>query len=204
MVERKKKKNNEQLVFEYQNEQNPIKKKKIADELYKKIYRLVIKNAGTMPNICYGEQDDLIQEASLIFMRCLNKFDTTKNIKFSTYFGDACKYELRRFKDKQRKHVDNSYFLEIDEILMAKPENLDNKIDDEKDLKKVKETLIRLKSEEKITEKQFNTIIEEHGFFGKKKKSRKEIAEEKQCTIQNIGFLYRKALCKIKEELGEN
>ena len=129
MAEKKKKrKNNEELVYEYQNEQDPVKKKKIADELYRKIFRLVVKNAGSMPNICYGTQDDLIQEASLIFMRCIKRFDTTKKIKFSTYFGDASKYELRRYKDKQMKHVDNTYFLEIDEILTAKPANIEAKI----------------------------------------------------------------------------
>ena len=75
------KKTNEQLVQEYQSATNPKEKKKIADELYQKIFRLVVKNAGTMPNICYGTQEDLIQEASLIFMKCINKFDVTKNIK---------------------------------------------------------------------------------------------------------------------------
>ncbi len=204
MAEKKKKrKNNEELVYEYQNEQDPVKKKKIADELYRKIFRLVVKNAGSMPNICYGTQDDLIQEASLIFMRCIKKFDTTKKIKFSTYFGDACKYELRRYKDKQMKHVDNTYFLEIDEILTAKPTNLESKIDDNSALEKIQETLIKLNHEQKITDKQFYTIIEEHGFFGCKKKSRKQMASERNCSLQNIGFLYRKAVNRVKDELNE-
>ena len=54
---------------------------------------------------------------------------------------------------------------------------------------------------EKVTDKQFNAIIEEHGFFGADKKSRKQIAEERGCTLQNIGFLYRKAVNKVKDEL---
>ena len=40
-----------------------------------------------------------------------------------------------------------------------------------------------------------------HGFLGRDKKTRKEIADEKGCSLQNIGFLYRKALNKIREEL---
>lgn len=199
--QKKKRKNNEQLVQDYQNETNPVKKQKIADELYKKIFRLVVKNAGTMPNIWYGEQDDLIQEASLIFMRCINKFDVTKKIKFSTYFSDACKYELKRYKDKQRKHVDNSYFLEIDEILTAKPENIEDRIDDIKDVVKIQSLLVKLNKEQKITDKQFNTIIEEHGLFGVKKKSRKEMALERNCSLQNVGFLYRKGIDRIKSEI---
>ena len=197
----KKKKNNEQLVLEYQQAKTEEEKKRIADELYKKIYRLVVKYAGTMPNICYGTQEDLIQETSLIFMKCIKKFDTTKNIKFSTYFGDACKYELRRYKDKQRKHVDNSYFLEIDEILTAKFVDIEGKIDDNNNLKKVQDALIKLKQNNEITDKQFYAIIEEHGFFGQKRKTRKEMAEERGCSLQNIGFLYRKAVNRIKEEL---
>lgn len=202
--QKKKRKNNEQLVLEYQQAKNPEEKKRIADELYRKIFRLVVKNAGSMPNVCYGTQDDLIQEASLIFMRCINKFDTTKKIKFSTYFGDACKYELRRYKNKQMRHVDNSYYLEIDEILTAKPNNLETKIDDENNLEKIKNALIKLNKEQEITDKQFNTIIEEHGFFGHKKKTRKQIAEERNCSLQNVGFLYRKAINRIKEELNKN
>ncbi len=201
---KKKKKNNEQLVAEYQQATTETEKKRIADELYKKIYRLVVKYAGTMPNICYGTQDDLIQEASLIFMKCLQKFDTTKKIKFSTYFGDACKYELFRYKNKQRKHVDNSYFLEIDEILTAKPIDIEGIIDDKTNLDKVQKTLLQLYKDKQVTEKQFNTIIEEHGFFGHDKKTRKEMADERGCSLQNIGFLYRKAVNRVKEELEKD
>lgn len=201
--QKKKKRNNEQLVEAYQKETDPIKKKKIVDELYRKIFRLVVKNAGTMPNIWYGEQEDLIQEASLIFMRCINKFNPTKKIKFSTYFSDACKYELKRYKDKQRKHVDNSYYLEIDEILTAKPEYLEEKIDDASTIQKFQQTLVKLNQEQKITDKQFNTIIEEHGLFGVKKKSRKEMALERKCSLQNVGFLYRKGMDKVKSEMQD-
>jgi RNA polymerase sigma factor (sigma-70 family) len=202
MTDKKKKKSNEQLVAEYQQANTPEDKKKIAEELYKKVFRLVVKNAGQMPNVCYGTQEDLIQEASLIFMRCLNKFDPTKKFKFSTYYGDACKYELRRYKDKQMKHVDNSYFLEIDEILTSKPEDIDWGIDYYKNLERIQNTLLKLNREQKITDKQFNTIIEEHGFFGREKKTRKQIAEERNCSLQNVGFLYRKAINKIKEEFA--
>jgi RNA polymerase sigma factor (sigma-70 family) len=201
---RKKKKSNEDLVVEYQKAVTPEEKKKVADELYRKIFRLVVKYAGNTPAVYYGTQDDLIQEASLIFMKCINKFDATKKIKFSTYFGDACKYELRRYKDKQRKHVDNSYFLEIDEILTAKPENIEDKIDDASDLQRVQKALLKLHEEDRITNKQFNAIIEEHGFFGKEKKTRKQMADDRGCTLQNIGFLYRKAVNRIKEELEES
>jgi len=198
---KKKKKNNEELVADYQQADTEIEKKRIANELYKKIYRLVVKYAGTMPSTCYGTQEDLIQETSLIFMKCLKKFDPTKKIKFSTYFGDACKYELRRYKDKQRKYVDNSYYLEIDEILTCKPFDIEGKIDDNNNIAKIQEALIKLKNNNEITDKQFYTIIEEHGFFGQKRKTRKEMAEERGCSLQNIGFLYRKAVNRIKEEL---
>lgn len=200
---RVKKKTNEELIFEYQNEKNPIKKKRIADEIYKKTFKLIAKYAGSFPNISYGTQEDLIQEASLIFMRCINKFDITKNIKFSTYLGKACKFELRRYKDKQRKHVDNSFFLEIDEVLQARPENLDDKIDDFRALSRVQKAVYKLFKDGEITDKQFDTIIKIHGFFGEDKKSRLEIANEKKCSLQNIGFLYRKAIEKVKNEVNK-
>lgn len=198
----KKVKSNEELVLEYQNSTDEKERKRIADLLYRKIYKLVIKNAGTMSNICYGTQEDLIQQASLVFMKCLNKFDCTKGYKFSTYFGDSCKYELRRYKDKLMRHIDNSYYLEIDEILQAKPDNVEDWIDDVEAVKRIQLALLKLKEENKITIKQFNAIIEEHGFFGQDKKTRKEMARERNCSLQNVGFLYRKAINKIKDELN--
>ena len=198
----KKVKSNEELVLEYQNSTDEKERKRIADFLFRKIYKLVIKNAGTMSNICYGTQEDLIQQASLVFMKCLNKFDCTKGYKFSTYFGDSCKYELRRYKDKLMRHIDNSYYLEIDEILQAKPDNVEDWIDDVEAVKRIQLALLKLKEENKITIKQFNAIIEEHGFFGQDKKTRKEMAQERNCSLQNVGFLYRKAINKIKDELN--
>lgn len=207
MSDKKKKKNNEDLVREYQNEKDIDKKKKIADELYNRVYKLILKmiNLIEAKYISYVDlREDLLQEASLIFMKCINKFDTTKSIKFSTYLGDACFYELKRFNNNQMKHVKNNYDLEIDEIIMSKPENLEDKIDDEVALNKIKHALVKLNKEQKITDKQFSTIIEEHGFFGVNKKSRKQIAEERNCSLQNIGFLYRKALSKIREEINDS
>lgn len=192
---------NEELIGLYQIETDEVKKKRIADKLYKKNFRLVAKNAGVMPTSCKDLQDDLIQEASLLFMKCLNKFDTSKNFKFSTYFSNACRYELPRFKKKQNKHVDNSYYIEIDEILTAKPDNIEEKIDDIEGLKKIKETLVKLTKENVITLKQFDAIIKEHGFFGCNQMTRKEMAHERNCSLQNIGFLYRKGISKIREKL---
>lgn len=199
---KKRKKNNEDLVYEYQNEIDKNKKKKIADIIYRKVYKLLMKNVNSIPDTHNIEQSDLIQEASLIFMKCLNKFDTTKGLKFSTYFGDACRYELKRFVNKQLKHTDNSYYIEIDEILTAKPDNIENKIDDKTALRQIENSLLSLNRQKKITEKQFFTIIEEHGLLGCTKKTRKQIADERNCTLQNIGFLYRKAVDKIKDDLA--
>ena len=70
-------------------------------------------------------------------------------------------------------------------------------------MEKIQRTLVKLNNEQKITDKQFPTIIEEHGFFGCKKKTRKEMANERNCSLQNIGFLYRKAVTRVKEELNE-
>ena len=105
------------------------------------------------------------------------------------------------YKDKLRKHVDNSYYLEIDEILNAKPIYIDDIIDDSEDIKRIKKALIHLHETQQVTDKQFNAIIEEHGFFGCDKKTRKQMAEERNCSLQNVGFLYRKAVNRIKEEL---
>lgn len=201
---KEKKVKNEDLVYAYQNEANKIKKDKIAKDLYLNVEKLIHKMINIVKSKFFIHQfveEDVLSEANLIFMRCLNKFNTTKKIKFSTYLGDALYYELKRFNKKQSKHVNNNYDLEIDEIIMAKPKDVDAILDDEYSVEKIQETLLLLAKEQKITQKQLTTIIEEHGFFGVKQKSRKEMASERNCSLQNVGFLYRKALTKIKEEL---
>lgn len=203
-MEKQKKKNNEELVKEYQSETSEKKKKIIANELYKKVEKMIYKMVNIVKNKFYVHptvEEDLFLEANYIFMRCLIKFNTTKKVKFSTYLGDALYYELKRFNKKQMTHVNNSYDLEIDEILQAKQNDLDAIMDDTMSVDKIQEILLKLNKEQKITDKQFNTIIEEYGFFGKKQKTRREIAEDRQCSLQNIGFLYRKAIKRIKDEI---
>lgn len=203
-MEKQKKKNNEELVKEYQSEISEKKKKIIANELYKKVEKMIYKMVNIVKNKFYVHptvEEDLFLEANYIFMRCLIKFNTTKKVKFSTYLGDALYYELKRFNKKQMTHVNNSYDLEIDEILQAKQNDLDAIMDDTMSVDKIQEILLKLNKEQKITDKQFNTIIEEYGFFGKKQKTRREIAEDRQCSLQNIGFLYRKAIKRIKDEI---
>ncbi len=204
MPQLKNKISNEELIFAYQNEKNEKIKKEIAEKLYKNVSRLIYKMLSILESkhiVLPFMREDLIQEAGLIFMQCIKKFDTTKKIKFSTYFSRACCYELKRYNKKQMSHLNNIYDIEIDEIIMAKPEDVESKIDDKNALSKIKSTLLKLNKEKKITDKQFNTIIEEHGFFGSMKKTRKEIANEKQCSLQNVGFLYRKAVNRIKQEI---
>ena len=52
-----------------------------------------------------------------------------------------------------------------------------------------------------IVNRQFDAIIKEHGFFGCNQMTRKEMARERDCSLQNIGFLYRKGVSKIREKL---
>lgn len=203
-MDKPKKTKNEDLVAEYQNATDPEEKKRISSELYKKVEKLIYKMINIVKNKFYVHpivEEDLFLEANYIFMRCLIKFNTAKKVKFSTYLGDALYYELKRFNKKQMSHVNNSYDLEIDEILQAKSNNIDSILDDNTNVKKIQDILVKLNKEQKITDKQFNTIIEEYGFFGKEQKTRREIADNRNCSLQNIGFLYRKAVKRIKEEL---
>lgn len=204
MEKKEKKKNNEQLVYEYQNAQTEAEQKKIAQELYLKIEKLIYKMVNTIQQKFYIHQfvqEEILLEANCIFMKCIKKFNTTKKIKFSTYLCDALWYELKRYVKKQMKHMNNTYDLEIDEILKAKSFDVDGVIDDTDNINKIKRILVKLREEDQITDKQFHTMIEEHGFFGETRMSRREMAEKRGCTLQNIGFLYRKAVNRIKEEI---
>lgn len=199
-----KKKKNEELVYDYQNTDSEVEKKKIAQELYKNVEKLIYKMVSTIQQKFYIHQfvqEEVFLEASCIYMKCIKKFDPTKKIKFSTYLCDALWYELKRFVKKQMKHMNNTYDLEIDEILKGKEDTIEDYIDDVSDINNIKRVLVKLREEKEITDKQFHTIIEEHGFFGETKLTRSEMAKKRGCTLQNIGFLYRKAVNRIKEEI---
>lgn len=196
--------NNETLIEQYQLETDKAKKKKLLDTLFKKNAKLVNREVGKTPYIYWGTYEDTLQEISSIFIKCANKFDTTKKIKFSTYFVTACGFERNNIKRKYLKNNNNFFNIELEDIIGHDTiYDLDNMIDDERDSKRATVKLLQLYNEGKITDLQFGTVALKFGLFGCKQRTRKEIADSRGCTVQNVDALYKKAVSVVKDSLQE-
>lgn len=195
---------NEDLVGQYQVEPDAVEKKKILDTLFRKNAKLINKEVGKTPYVYWGTYDDTLQEISSIFIKCVKRFDTTKKIKFSTYFVTACGFERNNAKRRYLKNSNNFFNIELEDMISYDTiYDLDNVIDSERDGKKATIKLLELYNEGKITDLQFGTVAQKFGLFGCKQKTRKEIANSRGCTVQNIDALYKKAVSVVKDSLKE-
>lgn len=195
---------NEDLIGQYQVEPDAVEKKKILDTLFRKNAKLINKEVGKTPYVYWGTYDDTLQEISSIFIKCVKRFDTTKKIKFSTYFVTACGFERNNAKRRYLKNSNNFFNIELEDMISYDTiYDLDNVIDSERDGKKATIKLLELYNEGKITDLQFGTVAQKFGLFGCKQKTRKEIANSRGCTVQNIDALYKKAVSVVKDSLKE-
>lgn len=193
---------NEDLIGQYQVEPDAVEKKKILDALFRKNAKLINKEVGKTPYVYWGTYDDTLQEISSIFIKCVKRFDTTKKIKFSTYFVTACGFERNNAKRRYLKNSNNFFNIELEDMISYDTiYDLDNVIDSERDGRKATIKLLELYNEGKITDLQFGTVAQKFGLFGCKQKTRKEIANSRGCTVQNIDALYKKAVSVVKDSL---
>lgn len=195
---------NEQLIEYYQNETNKIKQKELLDQLFKKNARIINKEVGKTPYVYWGTYDDTLQEISSIFIKCIKKFDVSKKIKFSTYFVTACGFERSNIKRKYIRN-NNTFNIELEDMITYDNiSDIDNIIDNERDSMRATARLLQLYNDGKITDLQFSTVIQKFGLFGCKQKTRKEIADHRGCTVQNIDALYKKAVSVVKDSLEQD
>lgn len=200
---------NEELIYVYQNETDSNKKQKVLNELFIKNARLINKEVNKTPYVYWDSYDDTFQEISSIFIKCVNKFDIDKKYKFTTYFVNACRFER---SNRKRKYIrnNNTFNIELEDMIGDEdPYNIDDIIDDERDGKRATIKLLQLYNEGKITELQFITVIQKFGLFGIPAQSRRDIANKRGCTVQNIDALYKKAVSVVRDsliqdELGDN
>jgi len=71
--------------------------------LYDKCKKMIYQKAGTLARKYHMEQDELISQGNLIFVKTLNKFNPEKS-SFSTYLYESLK-DLRNYCETQRKHT---------------------------------------------------------------------------------------------------
>lgn len=195
---------NEELLYIYQNEEDLTKKKQVLDELFKKNIRLINKEVGKTPYAYWGTYDDTFQEISTIFIKCAKKFDTTSKYKFSTYFVKACGFERSNRKRKFTKDSNNTFHIELEDMIGGEDlHDMDEVIDNQRDGQRATVKLLELYNEGKVTELQFITVIQKFGLFGIHAQNRRDIAQRRGCTVQNIDALYKKAVSVVRDKMEQ-
>ena len=79
--------------------------------------------------------EDKLSAAMLGMVKALNKFDTNKGIKFSTFYGKIVHFEMLQIGEKENRHLNN---ISIDEPISESDGGkvvtlLDTLVDDKKD-----------------------------------------------------------------------
>ena len=195
---------NEELLYIYQNEEDLTKKKQVLDELFKKNIRLINKEVGKTPYAYWGTYDDTFQEISTIFIKFAKKFDTTSKYKFSTYFVKACGFERSNRKRKFTKDSNNTFHIELEDMIGGEDlHDMDEIIDNQRDGQRATVKLLELYNEGKVTELQFITVIQKFGLFGIHAQNRRDIAQRRGCTVQNIDALYKKAVSVVRDKMEQ-
>jgi len=153
---------------------------------YKDYKNLILKAAWEKKNkYPHLEIDDLIGEGNLIFVKCINNFDNSKNIKFSTYLYKCLVFGLNNYVKVQnnwhRKTVD-------EKVLKFIPKNCDFKFfelseDSKKLIKFINNFPEGLKSKKKKITKQTLSYIMHNNCHYAHKEIKSIFAEIKECLI---------------------
>ena len=167
--------------------------------------RLVVYIAKKFENTGIGIED-LISIGTIGLMKGVNTFNSEKKIKLATYASRCIENEIlmylrRNNKLKSEVSIDEPLNKDSDgnelllsDILGTDPDITYRRLEDEVDMKLLKET-IRLNNREK------NIMEMRFGFISGKEKTQKEVADELGISQSYISRLEKKIINKMKKEI---
>lgn len=190
-------------------ELNKLEKDKIAEENMLLVYYVVgmFKNSGIA-------HDELTSIAMVGYAKALNKFDTGRDVKFSTYAINCIKNEILFFLRKEKRHMKNNVSLntilsldkngndlQLEETISDCNNNgksLEDLIIDD-DNKAILERMLDL-----LTPKERYIIVYRYGLDRGIVKTQKEIADNIEMSQANVSKIQKTALGKIQLLLKNN
>ena len=168
--------------------------------------RLVVYIAKKFENTGIGIED-LISIGTIGLMKSVNTFNSEKKIKLATYASRCIENEIimylrRNNKIKSEVSIDEPLNKDSDgnelllsDILGTDPDITSRKLEDEVDMKLLKEAIKKLNAREKdIMEMRF-------GFISGKEKTQKEVADELGISQSYISRLEKKIINKMKKDI---
>ena len=168
--------------------------------------RLVVYIAKKFENTGIGIED-LISIGTIGLMKSVNTFNSEKKIKLATYASRCIENEIlmylrRNNKIKTEVSIDEPLNKDSDgnelllsDILGTDPDVIYRKLEDEVDMKLLKEAIRKLNDREK------NIMEMRFGFISGKEKTQKEVADELGISQSYISRLEKKIIGKMKKEI---
>ena len=168
--------------------------------------RLVVYIAKKFENTGIGIED-LISIGTIGLMKSVNTFNSEKKIKLATYASRCIENEIlmylrRNNKTKSEVSIDEPLNKDSDgnelllsDVLGTDPDVTSRKLEDEVDMRLLKEAIKKLNDREKdIMEMRF-------GFISGKEKTQKEVADELGISQSYISRLEKKIINKMKKDI---
>ena len=107
-------------------------------------------------------------------------------------------------KRKFTKDSNNTFHIELEDMIGGEDlHDMDEIIDNQRDGQRATVKLLELYNEGKVTELQFITVIQKFGLFGIHAQNRRDIAQRRGCTVQNIDALYKKAVSVVRDKMEQ-
>ena len=168
--------------------------------------RLVVYIAKKFENTGIGIED-LISIGTIGLMKSVNTFNSDKKIKLATYASRCIENEIlmylrRNNKIKSEISIDEPLNKDSDgnelllsDILGTDPDVTYRKLEDEVDMKLLKEAIRKLNDREK------NIMEMRFGFISGREKTQKEVADELGISQSYISRLEKKIIGKMKKEI---
>ena len=152
--------------------------------------------------------DDLFQIGCIGLIKAINTFNPTKNIKLATYASKCIENEILMFlrrNNRIRTEISIDEPLNVDsdgnemllsDILSGDDDSVSKNIEDEVDIKLLREAILKLSPREKyIMELRF-------GFLTGEEKTQKEVADLLQISQSYISRLEKKIISRLKKDIA--
>lgn len=191
----------EEALKRLSNGDNEVKKLLVERNL-----RLVVYIAKKFENTGVGIED-LISIGTIGLMKAINTFNTEKNIKLATYASRCIENEILMFLRKNNRikgeiSIDeplnqdgDGNELLLSDILGTEGDVTSRRIEDEVDMKLLRESITKLSNREKY-------IMElRYGFGTDEEKTQKEVADMLGISQSYISRLEKRIISKMRREI---
>lgn len=180
---------------------------KARDTLIEHNLRLVVYVAKRYDNSTNCPLEDLISIGTIGLVKAINTFKADKNIKLATYASRCIENEIlmylrRNNKIKTEVSIDEPLNKDSDgnelllsDILGTDPDITYRNLEDEVDMKLLKEAIRKLNSREK------NIMEMRFGFISGREKTQKEVADELGISQSYISRLEKKIIGKMRKDI---